>query len=489
MVDRLKNLIVLLVPILISLNSCLRGDENLISVDDGIYIKGKSTAFTNFDGNGSMKPAINEADGQSRQGLSEIFIAIGSESDGFNIIEVVDKTQTIYGPSTNENIVLNGEDGQIHGTVQKGIFSADAGVFTVPENGIYHIIIDKQTSTYLISPVNNVTLYNHATGEEWCDTVIPLKTNFDKSNMMFEIGGLDMTQGEFRFRYGHGDKIDIVSNEVTVHTSFGGQISGTMPNFELSMIPGGNSYLLDQENEGTYTLNVIWSVGEGFAAQMLETVSSAYPEQLFMIGDGISSLSGEDAWNWDLNNFAMIPVYSQPHLFWNIVWLNKSGAIRLAPQKGSENDFGKEGEGEDGLFNMGEQDIPVIGTEGFYMVVVNFQLKQISISRPEVFLIGDAVGSWEPQNVLAIFSVQDAFNVLYLKRRLDAGNIRMYAWHSKGWFTYWWNTEFNVYSDGIKYAGNGLNLQPVSVINGVYEIKLNFRTGEGAIDYCATCSK
>jgi hypothetical protein len=307
--------------------------------------------------------------------------------------------------------------------------------------------------------------------------------------MMFEIGGLDMTQGEFRFRYGHGDKIDIVSNEVTVHTSFGGAISGTMPNFELSMIPGGNSYLLDQENEGTYTLNVIWSVGEGFAAQMLEKVSSAYPEQLFMVGDGISSLSGEDAWNWDLNNFAMIPVYSQPHLFWNIVWLNKSGAIRLAPQKGSENDFGKEGEGEDGLFNMGEQDIPVIGTEGFYMVVVNFQLKQISISRPEVFLIGDAVGSWEPQNVQAIFSVQDAFNVLYLKRRLDAGNIRMYAWHNKGWFTYWWNTEFNVYSDGIKYAGNGLNLQPVSVINGVYEIKLNFRTGEGAIDYCATCSK
>jgi hypothetical protein len=306
---------------------------------------------------------------------------------------------------------------------------------------------------------------------------------------MFEITDLNLTEGEFRFRYGYGDKIEIISNEVKVYTSFGGIFSGTMPGFDLSMIPGGNNYLLDKEKEGIYTLDVIWSVGEGFAAQMRETSSTSYPAKLFMIGDGISSLSGEDAWNWDLNDFDMIPVYSQPHLFWKIVWLNKNGVIRLAPQKGSENDFGKEGEGEDGLYNMGEQDIPVTGTEGFYMVVVNFQSKQVSISRPEVYLIGDAVGSWDAQNPVALFSVQDAFNVLYLKRRLTAGNIRMYAWHNKGWFTYWWNTEFNVYNNEFKYVGNGSNLEPVSVIDGVYEIKLDFSKGEGSIEYCPTCSK
>jgi len=307
--------------------------------------------------------------------------------------------------------------------------------------------------------------------------------------MMFEITGLGLIAGEFRFRYGHGDKIEIAGSEVKVHTSFGGIISGTMPSYELSMIPGGSNYLLNEENKGTYTMEIIWSVGEGFAAQMLETGSSNYPEKLFMIGDGVSSLTGEDAWNWDLNDIELMPVYSQPYLFWKIIWLNKNGGIRFAPQRGSENNFGKEGDAVDGLYNIGEQDIPALGTEGFYMVVVNFQSEQVSIERPEVFLIGDAVGSWEPQNVQALFSVQDAFNVLYLKRRLDAGNIRMYAWDSKGWFTYWWNTEFNVYSDGIKYISNVPNLQPVTVINGVYEIKLNFKTGEGAIDYCATCSK
>jgi hypothetical protein len=484
---RLLNLMILSVSVIIISNSCLKGDESLINVADGIYIKGKSTAFNHFDGNGLMKPAINEADGHSRSGFYEIFVAISAESDGFNFIEVIDKEQTIYGPSSNDNIVLTGENGQINGTIQKGIFGSGAGVFTVPENGVYHVIIDKQTSTFVISPVSEISFYSHAIGEAWSDTEIPLNNSFDKSNMIFEITGLDLTESEFRFRYGHGDKIEIISNEVKVYTSFGGVFSGTLPGFELSMIPGGNNYLLDKEKEGTYTLNVIWTVGQGFAAQMTETSSSSYPEKLFMVGAGISSLSGVDAWNWDLNNFEMIPVYSQPHLFWKIVWLNENGGIRLAPQKGPENDFGKEGEEVDGLYNMGEQDIPVTETSGYYMVVVNFLSKQVSISRPRVYLIGDVVGSWDKQNPLVIFSVYDNLDVIYLKSKLNEGIIKMYACHDKGWFTNWWNTEFNVNNGEIKYVGKGSNLEPVYVNAGVYEMKLYFRTGEGSIEYCPTC--
>ena len=486
---RLLNLTILLVSLIIILNSCLKGDESLINVADGIYIKGKSTAFIHFDANGLMKPAINEADGQLRAGLNEIFIAISSGSEGFNIIEVKDKAQTVYGPLSNDNIILTGENGQIYGTIQKGIFGPDPGVFTVPENGVYHVIIDKQTSTFVISPVSEISFYSHAIGEAWSDTEIPLNNSFDKSNMIFEITGLDLTESEFRFRYGHGDKIEIISNEVKVYTSFGGVFSGTLPGFELSMIPGGNNYLLDKAKEGTYTLNIIWTVGKGFAAQMTETSSSSYPEKLFMVGDGISSLSGEDAWNWDLNDFEMIPVYSQPYLFWKIVWLNENGGIRLAPQKGPENDFGKEGEEVDGLCNMGEQDIPVTETSGYYMVVVNFQSGQISISRPVIYLIGDVVGSWDTQNPTAKFSVYDIYDVIYLKKKLDAGILRMYAWNDRDWFTYWWNTEFNVNNGEIKYVGNGSNLESVIVPAGVYEMKLYFRTGEGSIELCPTCSK
>jgi hypothetical protein len=489
---RFLNLIVFCLLAAIALNSCLK--ENPINVDDGIYIKGKSTAFNNYDINGLMKPAINEVTGKSREGLYEIFVAVSSESEGFNIIEVINNSETIYGPSSNDIIVLTGENGQISGTIQKGLIGSDAGVFTVPENSIYHIIIDLQTGIFVISPVSEISLYRHAIGEDWSEIEIPMSNNFSKSNMLFEIKGLDLTEGEFRFRYGYGDKIENISNEVTVNTCFGGVISGSMPGFELSMIPGGNNYIIDKEKEGTYTLVVIWTVGEGFTAQLTETSSSDYPEKLFMIGDGISTYSGEDAWNWDLNDFEMIRVSSLPHLFWKIVWLNNIGRIRFARKKDWDSDFGKEGEEVNGLYNLGGQDITIPGTAGYFMVVVNMFTEQISISKPKVYLIGEVVGSWEIQNTLAMFEVNDGSDEIYLRKLLKTGYIRMYAWHDKGWFNYyWWNTEFNVSSGKIIYFGNGPFTESFLPNDANCEIKLNFSKGEGSIEWVniptCPCSK
>ncbi len=482
---KLVNLSIFLLSAMLILPSCLREDPIILT--DGIYIKGKSTAFNDFDENGLMKPAINEVDGQLRTGLYEIFIPISTESEGFKIIDVVNNVQTKNGPSSHDNIILNGENGQINGTIQKGIFGPGAGVFTVPENGIYHVIIDKQTSTYVISPVSDISLYGQVTAEEWSDTEIPMSSGFDKSTMMFEITGLDLMEGEFRFRYGHGDKIEISGNEVKVFTSFGGLLSGTLPAFELSMGPGGNNYSLVKEQEGTYTLDVNWTIGEGFTAQMTETGSSDYPEKLFMIGDGISSLSGEDAWNWDLNNFEMIPAYSKPHLFWKIVWLNNNGGIRFASQRGSENDFGKDGEIVNEVYSIGEQNVPVPGSAGYYMVVVNLYTEQISITMPAVYLIGDAVGSWDPLNTNGRFSIDNSYQILYLMKYLATGNNRMYAWHDKGWFTNWWNAEFTINNGDIIYRGNGPNPESFYLNEGGYNIKLNFRTGEALVEKCS-CS-
>ena len=483
----LFNLKIIILSAVLILNSCLKEDP--LQIDNGIYIKGKATAFNNFDEGGLMVQAINEVNGEPRTGLYEIYLAVSAESDGFNIVEVVDDVQTVYGSSNKENIVLNGENGQIYGTIEKGLLETNSGVFRVSENGMYHIIIDKQTNTYVISPVTNLTLFGNTSNEEWSDTEIPLISRFDKSNIIYEASGLDLKEGEFRIRYGYGDKIELTANEVAVHTSFGGEISGLMPGFELSMIPGGNNYPLEKEIEGTYTVDVNWTVGEGFFGQMNETSTSSYPQELFMIGDGVSELTGEDAWKWDLNNFQMIPVYSNPHLFWKIVWLNENGSIRFAPQKGPEDDFGKEGDVNDELYNIGEQDIPVPGEANYYMVAVNFQTNQISISRPQVYVIGDVIGSWDTQNVEGLFTVDQSNKLITFWKAIQTGNIKMYAWHSKGWFTHWWNAEFNVYSGQIKYSTDGFGLENVYLTAATYKIYLDFRTNEGIFEKCTTCSK
>lgn len=185
---------------------------------------------------------------------------------------------------------------------------------------------------------------------------------------------------------------------------------------------------------------------------MTETGSFSYPEKLFMIGDGVSALEGEDAWKWELNDFEMIPVNSNPHLFWKIVWLNNDGGIRFAPQKGPENDFGKEGDKVNELYSIGDEDVSVPGTPGYHMIMVNLQTEQISISQPEVYLIGDAVGSWDTKNMDYRLSVDNSYQIITTLKEFSTGTLRMYAWHAGGWFTKWWNSEFNVFN-GRSYSG------------------------------------
>lgn len=470
----------------ITLVSCLKGDDPLpeIPEDDGIYIKGKATAFDHFDRNGMLQPAKNLSTGITGQGLFEIFLAVRSGPAGFNIIEVINRQQAIYGPVTGSDVVVEGENGQITGTIQKGVFGRDAGVFTVQEDGIYHIILDKVSETYVISRVSDISVYGSFGGGPWTDTDLYPAGGFDVSNMTYELSGLELGEGEFRFRYGHGDRIEVSGGNTVVSTSFGGEMSGQIPGLELTMVAGGSNYILP--GSGVYSITVTWTVGEGFAAQLTETGMADYPEKLFMTGDGISTLSGEEAWSWELNDFELIPVHSRAHLFWKIVWMTGEGAVRFAPARIWDSDFGKEGEPVNGFYGFGDQDVPVPAAEGFYMVVVNLITRQISISQPVVYLIGDAVGSWDALNPEFRFTVDNSYGEISLLKRLKEGSVRMYAWHEE-WFSNWWNAEFNIYDGEITYRGNGPNLEPTIVIAGFFTIKLKFRTGEAVIELCG-CS-
>ena len=476
--------ILLFVPVV--MNSCLKGDDidPLRDVDDGIYIKGMSTTFENFDQNARMKSAVNEVNGQHRDGLYEIFIAVSSAGDGFSIIVVEDHKERVLGPAIPEIVNLQGEDGQIYGTVQKGIFGPDAGTFTVPESGIYHIVIDLQTERYLIAPVSDLSLYGDVVGGQMADTGIPLSEGFDKINMVFRASGLELEEGEFRIRYGSGDRIKVSGSEISVSTSFGGTMTGSQGEMELSMVTGGNSYQISSGNAGIYLLSVNWTVGDGFSANLTETGLVSYPENLYVIGDGISTLSGDDAWSWDMNDYEMIPVHGRPHLFWKIVWLRGSGSLRFSPLKEWGADFGIGSPLDEGVYQTGADDLTVPDEEGYYMITINLNSGQLSVTIPEVYLIGDAVGSWDTQIQEARMIVYNDFEILRLQRFLNAGNIRMYAWHPEGWFTHWYQTEFNVYNGNIEFRGNGPNMDPVPVTSGIFIIELNFRTGSGSVERC-----
>jgi starch-binding outer membrane protein SusE/F len=198
-----------------------------------------------------------------------------------------------------------------------------------------------------------------------------------------------------------------------------------------------------------------------------------FPPTLYMIGDGVGD------WSWDNTDLPMIPVNSQPNLFWKIVWMKGSGAFKFAPAKAWNNDFGKTGSAVDGVYNKGGDNIDVPATAGYYMVLVDFATNKIAITDPKVYLTGGTVGSWGNADAANIFTVDNANEVLTITKTLAADNLRMFVYHP--WITDWWHAEFNIINNKIEFRGTGGDQAAVPVTAGSKTIKLNFKTGDGSI--------
>lgn len=240
------------------------------------------------------------------------------------------------------------------------------------------------------------------------------------------------------------------------------------PNRSVDVVAGGD-------------LLVVWGVQP-------DVEPPTTPAKIFMIGDALNMEDSDadgtaDGWQWDLTDAPMVPVNGK-EMFWKIVWLIEGGEFKFAPQRAWENDFGSDGvDPADEIYAMGGSNLTVPGATGYYMVVVNFETEEVSVTAPQVYLIGDTIGSWDTANADALFTVDNANEVITITKDLLAANLRMYAWFDKGWFTDWWQSEFMIFDGLIEFRGEGDDQAAVGIDPaGEYMIDLNFRTGEGSIE-------
>ena len=202
--------------------------------------------------------------------------------------------------------------------------------------------------------------------------------------------------------------------------------------------------------------------------------------ELFMIGETVGS------WDWDEVDLQMIPIHpaNGANMFWRIVWMEAgTGGFKFAPQQAWENDFGFDGnDPADEIYGIGSDNVPAPEESGYYMVVVNLDTEQISVTAPLVYLIGNTIGTWDTAAEGALFDVDNENEVLTITRELASDELRMYAWFDKGWFTDWWQSEFMIFDGEIEFRGAGDDQERVSIgEDGEYTIELNFKTGEGSI--------
>lgn len=236
---------------------------------------------------------------------------------------------------------------------------------------------------------------------------------------------------------------------------------------------GGN---ISVSEKGAYNITLTIDAVNGDVKKIIiATPPPKYPEQLFMIGDGVGD------WQWENTDLPMIPVNGTPNLFWKIVWLNETGGFKFAPEKAWGKDFGGDSKAVKEEYGKATENIPVPGTAGFYMVVVDLDANKISVVAPKVYLMGNTIGSWDANNSEGLFTVDNANEKITITKTLQAGELRMYVSHAYFPENDWWRTEFMIFDENIVPRGNGGDQERVAVSGVETTIDLNFKTMKGKI--------
>ncbi len=455
----------------------------VVIVEDGFYLSGEATSDAELKTENLMSPGINENGQVLRSGMREKYVALEAGKT-FTITEVRGSNKIVYGA----NMVaedLDGSGDQPIVKLQRGKFEENGKAFKVDKSGLYHIIMEDSLKTVVIAPAE-FGIRGGMNG--WGFTAME-PSAFDKKSMTFKIEGVDITTATaFKFAYGSGWKLALdADGKVLANTNLGNNATENAPIMENDLKQGGKDISIDR---GVYTIELTWNLkdgdlGKSFTGKVTktgETSAPEFPENLYING---GDFGGE---NWDWSNAGIVtmnPVHSHPHAFWAIVYVSAGGEFKFAPEKAWSGDFGRSGDATDGVYAKGSDNIKVTD-EGYYMVYVDLKANKISVTAPEVYLIGKTAGDkWDYAMEAAKFTVDNAAKKVVSPAFTDAGELRMYATCPLSQLddpkADWWQMEFIVLDGKIVYRGIGDDQERVNVAAG-QKVSLDFQAGTGTIE-------
>ena len=318
---------------LISLNSCKDDDEdptptNNAIVEDGFYIQGDATAYADFDIKATLSPTKNEVLQEERSSLMEIYVAVKG-SGGFNIVQVNGSERTTWGPSSEFALTPSrneepNEDGM--DIIQRGAIEATDAKFTVAEDGLYHVIIDTELGVGAILPAKWGVI-GQATPTGWSGSTALDAPTFDFNTMTFKKENVEMSNGEWKFRYSNGWKVQLDTTldlgdgkkGVYANCNYGGSVD--------ALEEGGSNFM--NEKGGIFTVELNWTAGAGHTAMLTRTGDIPARDysavSVGLIGDGV--VDG----NWDGEKYASTPAKDGDVYTWNFngVELNNTGGFKI----------------------------------------------------------------------------------------------------------------------------------------------------------------
>ncbi len=316
---------VAVLTIAFGVTSCKKDDPEPtpVVVLDGTYILGSVTAYTDYNAKAMMKPAYNEVDNNlvprpaPLSTLLELYIPIKAGAAGFKIVTVAGSARTTFGAVTGAfGVVTTPTNDEPKLPFQRGsVSSTSTTVFTVPEDGFYHVVFDTQAKTVAIMKVV-WGLIGAATPGGWSSSTDLTPSAFNPTTYSFSISNLTLGKGEWKLRYSSGWKVEMDTTNsdptkwVKVNTNFGGA-SG-------ALVPGGANIVNDAP--GIYTVNFAYTLGSGYVLTMTKTGNlppidySTY--EMGIIGNAYNKPDGTPA-DWDVNFGTSLPTIMGTDYLWS----------------------------------------------------------------------------------------------------------------------------------------------------------------------------
>lgn len=472
--------------VMASFSACEKEDGKTdINLDeivlDGFYVYGDATGTDKVLAVNAMSAGSNEVEKKVRTGMFEKYIWLEANKD-FSLIENSAGNKVFYGAKLSEvNYGYDENDPNCKNfadnpnmKIQQGllVIGKDAPAMQVKETGLYHIVLDNNANKDLPDGaqiiIQKADWGVRGAMNGWGFTKGEQSVNEDGSITYTWVDQEMSANGEFKFASCHGWKINLdVDGMVKAEVSLGHDDEGKLNN-------NANTNLKVGEKAGLYKITLTYkckagAIADSFTYNVELTKESAMPTECYLIGDAING--------WDLpgHQVPMIEAHSEAGSFWAIRYI--ADATKGFKFSEISTGWGKDftGRGTDAGYTVSNGNC-YVSEPGLYMIEVDYKNSVVTVSKAEVYGMGDVFGNWdEGKNA---FTAADG---KFTASAVAAGNLRMYAKSTFAAATgNWWHREFNIYDGKIVYRAGGGDQAAVGVKAG-QTITLDFNAGTGSI--------